>query len=142
MVGPGGTSSSVALDSSSCPQWDRGAIRNRARLFSLPGSDGTRARRGAPQVRCILGVYKNASDLSITDRRYVELAEHASESLANARRNPTSAAAIQLEATIHSAEKTMPKAQLAVFYRSLVELYSDKPWAKDVITRIKARQAD
>lgn len=94
-------------------------------------------REARAKLGAFLDVYKAQEKLSDKDRRYVELAEFAANSLDHSKRATAPAAALELEALIRSAERDLPKDKLGDFYRSLIELYGDKPWAQDQLARIR-----
>lgn len=92
------------------------------------------------KLGAFLAVYGPLDDLPPKERRYVELADYAAKSLGEAMRTASPKAALELEQLIRSAEKQLPSDRLPAFYDSLIELYGDKPWAKDQIARIRKLQ--
>ncbi|MCC6511157.1 MAG: serine/threonine protein kinase [Pirellulaceae bacterium] len=92
---------------------------------------------GQKKFNAFLAVYDSASTLSTRDKRLVELARYATKSMVPTRTATLPTAASELEKVIRSAEASLPPAQLPNFYRSLVEVYGDKPWAQDSLNRIR-----
>ncbi len=99
------------------------------------GRDVVEAKK---KVDAFLSVYRNAKDLSRGDQRLVSLIEYASKSFNKAKLASTPAAASELEALVKAAERNLSKDRLPAFYDSVIELYGDKPWARDVVNRIRA----
>ena len=91
----------------------------------------------AKKLDAFIAVYDRTRDLSEEDRRLVESAIYARETLPNRQVTLTSQSAAELEVVIRDAEGKLPKEELPAFYRSIIELYGDKPWAQDTIGRIK-----
>ncbi len=89
------------------------------------------------KLDAFIAVYDIAKDLTETDRRLVESAKYVRETLDNRQVSVTSQTAAELETVIRDAEDKLPKEQLMAFYRHIIELYGDKPWAKDTISRIR-----
>ncbi|MGN6547089.1 MAG: serine/threonine-protein kinase [Aureliella sp.] len=104
--------------------------------------DCMRARSQNPQkarekIDAFLAVYEPIKDLPASSRRYVKLARYAAERMET--QPQASAASEQLEQLIRTAESTMRPERLPEFYRSLIELYGDKPWAQDQLARIRPK---
>lgn len=89
------------------------------------------------KLDAFLAVYGALAELSPKERRYINLAEYAARSLSDAKAAKTPAASAQLEKLIRDAEAGLPREKLVNFYRSLIVLYGDKPWAKDPLNRIR-----
>lgn len=105
--------------------------------------DCMRARNQDPQkarakLEAFLAVYQPIEDLPAASRRYVKLAQYAAERL-TVKKPEAPAASKELEELVRSAEANMPEERLPEFYRSLIELYGDKPWAKDQLARIRKK---
>ncbi len=91
----------------------------------------------AKKLDAFIDVYDHAADLTKEDRRLVDAAKYARETIGARQVTLTSQSAAELEAVIRDAETKMSKEKLASFYRNIIELYADKPWAKDTVNRIK-----
>lgn len=91
----------------------------------------------AKKLDAFIDVYDVAKDLTDEDRRLVDSAKYARETLANRQVTLTSQSAAELEVVIRDAESKLSSDKLPAFYRSILELYGDKPWAQDTISRIR-----
>lgn len=89
------------------------------------------------KLDAFIDVYDHAQDLSEEDRRLVDSAKYARETLASRQVSLTSQSAAELEAVIRDSETKLPKEKLPEFYRNIIELYGDKPWAQDTVKRIR-----
>ena len=90
------------------------------------------------KLGAFLVVFSNLDGLTGAEKRMVELAIHA-DKLQPAPKLEIAPATIQLEKLIRSAEGELSGKELTVFYKSLLELYSGKPWAGDQLIRIRER---
>lgn len=91
------------------------------------------------KLAAFLAVFSIAKDLPKSDSRLVALAQFAQARLNSVAPVPIPAAATQLESLIKAAEASLPKDKLSAFYKNLILLYSDKPWAKEHLSRIRQR---
>ncbi len=91
----------------------------------------------AKKLDAFIDVYKESSDLSETDKTLIEAAKYARDTLPNRQVSLSSQSAAELEATIRDAEGKLSKEKLTEFYRNIIELYADKPWARETVSRIK-----
>ncbi len=83
-----------------------------------------------------LTVFGKLDKLDGHERKLVELAEYAVRSSESVVIQQQSAAKIQLEKLIQSAEKSLSGKSLESYYRDLLLLYAGKPWADEQIKRI------
>ena len=89
------------------------------------------------KLAAFIAVYDGKADLAAEDRRLVESAKYARETLPSRQVTLTSQSAAELEVVIRDAESKLAKEDLPAFYRSIIELYGNKPWAQDTISRIR-----
>lgn len=89
------------------------------------------------KLDAFLNVYGPLTDLTRADKRLVELARFAKERLGKLGVGSSLAAVSQLEKLIQSGERTLSKEGLTNFYKSLLELYGDKPWAQEQLNRVR-----
>ncbi len=89
------------------------------------------------KLNALITVYGPQLDLSPRDRHLVDLAKHASKRMAESSDKGGISAAEQLAELIDKAQREMPKEQLQDYYRNLIELYGDKPWAREQLQRIR-----
>jgi serine/threonine protein kinase len=90
------------------------------------------------KLQSFITVFGELGGLSQTEKRLVELAIYASQA------QPTlkleiPPATTQLEKLIRSAEAELSGKELLNYYRSLLELYANKPWAAEQLVRIRER---
>jgi len=90
------------------------------------------------KLRAFLNVVSDLPALSAQDRRYVELARHALERSEHTKTQVVRAEN-DLSQLIQSNEKRLRREQLADFYRNLLELYNDQPWAQEQLARVRQR---
>ena len=91
----------------------------------------------AKKLDAFVEVYDHSQDLSEDDRRLVDSAKYARGTLSSREVASSSQSSAELEAIIREAESKLSNEKLPAFYRSIIELYADKPWAQDTINRIK-----
>lgn len=91
------------------------------------------------KLAAMLKVFGPIENLPRDERKLVNLAERALHSGAPVQADQPHAAAVQLEKVIASAEESMPSERLDGFYRNLLLLYNDKPWAEEQMERIRAK---
>lgn len=99
------------------------------------GQDFQEASR---KLEAFLKVFGPLEDLSRNEQRLVELAQFASE-MGQSLDRKESVAASQLVTLVRSAEASLKGAKLKQYYRDILLLYSDKPWAREQIARIEAK---
>jgi hypothetical protein len=95
-------------------------------------------QRGQEKLTAFIQLF-SLERLSATDARLVELAQHAKQMAASIPIAKDPAAKGQLETLIQAAESSLSTEKLVAFYRNILLLYEDKPWAKDQVARIKQR---
>lgn len=91
----------------------------------------------AKKLDAFIDVYDHTQNLTEEDRRLVDSAKYARETLASRQVTLTSQSAAELETVIRDSESKLPQEELAAFYRNIIELYGDKPWAQDTVNRIR-----
>ncbi|GIX00385.1 MAG: serine/threonine protein kinase [Pirellulaceae bacterium] len=93
--------------------------------------------RAREKLAAFLDVFGQIDNLARDEQRLVELARYAQTT-----QRPISKevppAAVELEALIQSAEQSLSGAALKSFYRDILTLYADKPWAQPQIVRIRS----
>jgi len=94
------------------------------------------ADTGKLKFAAFLSVFGKLDNLDRNERRLIELAEHAVRSSESVVIQQQSAAKLQLEKLIQSAEKSLSGTSLERYYGDLLLLYADKPWADEQIKRI------
>ncbi len=91
----------------------------------------------ASKVDALLTVFGEKSQLPMAQQKLIELAEHLREQI---RKNPfekNHPAAEQLQDQFRWAVTNLPKELKPKFYQSIIELYSDKAWAREVVASAK-----
>lgn len=91
------------------------------------------------KLDAFLRVFGILENLPKSDQRLVELARFAEQT--SEPKNLTSPAAAELEAAIRAAEKSLAPDRLGDYYRSVLILYGEKPWAAELLTRVRANLA-
>lgn len=94
--------------------------------------------RGQEKLAAFISLFA-IDNLDPQDARLVELATFAKNAATNIPLEKEPRAKVQLQVMIQSAEKSMNPEQLQRFYRNLLELYADKPWAKEQVQIIQER---
>lgn len=92
-----------------------------------------------PHLRAFLSVFGAVENLPGKQRRYVELADYALRVGASRKEVLVPVAAEELEKLIQSADKALSGDDLATYYKDLLTLYGDKPWASEQIERLKRK---
>ncbi len=95
------------------------------------------AQAAEMKFAAFLTLFANLDELDRNERRLVELAQFAVRTNESVVIPQQSAAKIQLEKLIQSAEKSLSGNKLESYYRDLLLFYADKPWAVEQTTRIK-----
>ncbi|MEM7475972.1 MAG: protein kinase [Planctomycetota bacterium] len=93
---------------------------------------------GQKKVAAFLKVFGPIQDLSRTEEKLIELAQFALEAGKNLRVSE-SKAAVQLQAMIQKSEAALSGEKLDTYYRDLLLLFGDKPWARDQMARIRKK---
>ncbi|MEZ6138586.1 MAG: serine/threonine-protein kinase [Pirellulaceae bacterium] len=91
------------------------------------------------KLDAFLTVFGQLENLNHNDARLVELAEFAAQAGRELVVGKDSPAKLQLEKLIQAADKSLSGQALQSYYRNLLLLYQDKPWAAEQITRIKRK---
>ena len=94
--------------------------------------------RGQTMLVALVKVFAPVKGLSPGEQRLVELAQFALES---GKRVSTTEnkAAVELQEMIQKSEKVLSGEKLDAYYRDLIMLFGDKPWAQDQMQRIRQR---
>ncbi len=92
-----------------------------------------------PQLRAFLAVFGAVENLPPKQRRYVELAEFALRIGSARQETQVPPAAADLAKLIQSADKALSGDELETYYKDLMTLYGDKPWASEQMVRLKRK---
>lgn len=91
------------------------------------------------KLTAFISVFGSQDDLSRDNQKLVRLAEHALRVGAAGLTQETPVAAVQLQSLIEASEASLAAERLQEFYRDLLSLYGDLPWAKPQMDRIRER---
>jgi serine/threonine protein kinase len=89
------------------------------------------------KLAAFVEIFGGQTDLARNDQRLVDLAQYALRVGTTRVKMEVPASAVELQNLISSAEASMTSTQLTAFYRNLINLYGDLPWAKEHIERIR-----
>ncbi len=89
------------------------------------------------KLRAFLTVYHQGHALTEQQRELVEIAEEALEKIENDDSKKANPAVELLNQQIEWAETELRGEAQKSFLQSIIELYSDKPWAKPAIDRVR-----
>ena len=83
-------------------------------------------------------VFAPVEGLNPSEQRLVQLAQFALESGKEVSTTDNQAA-VELQEMIQKSEKVLSGEKLNAYYRDLIMLFGDKPWAQDQMQRIRQR---
>lgn len=89
------------------------------------------------KIDAMLAVFSEPKGLSRKQQKLIELAAHMKEQVLKAPSDRTHPAAEMLQDQMRWASVELPKELQVRFYKGIIELYQDKPWAKDMVLKAK-----
>ncbi len=94
--------------------------------------------RGQTMLVALVKVFAPVEGLNPSEQRLVQLAQFALESGKEVSTTDNQAA-VELQEMIQKSEKALSGEKLNAYYRDLIMLFGDKPWAQDQMQRIRQR---
>ncbi len=91
----------------------------------------------ATKVDALITVFRDRSRLEPRQQKLLALAEHIRDQIGKSPVERTHPAAEQLQDQMRWAAVELPRELKPKFYLSIIELYQDKAWAKDVVANAK-----